>query len=174
MTPEALVGATTRPINAIGAKYMFHPDTVAVGKEHNLDGFRWYVLGRGGVLGDVEPAVVTSAFGYFHPDTITKIWNSAKATMAPRDAGKRYLQCNADLGRKVLGDVAEDVLAGFCEAAIQVIADVNPAGLARFKDNKLTLTDVMADAHRYVHTSLSSLIKSPDPTFRVIPGLKEP
>lgn len=50
----------------------------------------------------------------------------------------------------------------------------NLRGSARFKDNKLTLTDVMADAHRYVQTSLSSLIKSPDPTFRVIPGLKEP
>ena len=41
MTPEELVAATSASINAIGAVYYFHPDTVAYGKEHlNLDGMR--------------------------------------------------------------------------------------------------------------------------------------
>lgn len=35
----------------------------------------------------------------------------------------------------------------------------NLRGSARYKDNKLTLTDVVADAQRYVQTSLSSLVK---------------
>ncbi|MBT8469575.1 MAG: hypothetical protein KJN97_12580, partial [Deltaproteobacteria bacterium] len=50
----------------------------------------------------------------------------------------------------------------------------NVRGSARYKDNKLTLTDVMTDAKRHVRTSLSSLIESPDRALRGIPGLKEP
>jgi len=128
MTPEELVAATSASINSIGAVYYFHPDTIAYGKEHlDLDGMRFYFLGRGGVLGDAEAAVVTSGFGYFAPPVMEKMWNSSKAKVAPRDAARAALECNANIGRDKL---AELDLAAFCEAAEQVIADVNPAGLA--------------------------------------------
>ena len=78
----------TDAIGSIGAAFYFHPDTVAKGKEVGLDGFRFYVLGRGGVLGDVEPDVVHAAFGYFHTGLIDKIWISAKEIVAPRDAAR--------------------------------------------------------------------------------------
>jgi hypothetical protein len=44
----------------------------------------------------------------------------------------------------------------------------NVKGSARFKDNKLTLTDVTADALRYVETSISSLTTPTKPRFRRI------
>ncbi|MGI9594675.1 MAG: helix-turn-helix domain-containing protein, partial [Acidimicrobiales bacterium] len=53
------------PIGAAGAAFYVNPDTLARGKELGLDGFRFYVLGRGGVMGDVPAKVVESAFGYF-------------------------------------------------------------------------------------------------------------
>ena len=59
----------------IGSAFYFHPDTVAKAKSLGLDGFRMYFLGRGGVLGDVEPAVVSSAFGYFEPGLLAHMWN---------------------------------------------------------------------------------------------------
>lgn len=128
MTPEGLVSATSAQINSLGAVYYFHPDTVAHGKEHlGLDGMRFYFLGRGGVLGDVEAPVATAAFGYFAPAVMDKMWNSSKAKVAPRDAARAALECNANIGRAKLGDV--DGLQAFCDAAEQVIADVNPAGL---------------------------------------------
>ena len=49
-----LARETGGPLGQIGQAYYFHPDTLARGKELGLDGFRWYMLGRGGVLGDVE------------------------------------------------------------------------------------------------------------------------
>lgn len=58
MTPVDTMRATDA-IGTIGAAFYFHPDTLARGKAAGLDGFRFYILGRGGVLGDVEPAVVT-------------------------------------------------------------------------------------------------------------------
>lgn len=130
MTPQELVAATSGPVNGLGARFYFHPDTLAKGKALGLDGFRFYVLGRGGVLGDVDAAVIASAFGYFNPDVVAAMWNSARETMSPPEAAAAYIEANADLGRAHLGDV--DGLEAFCEAAEQVIADLNPAGLALY------------------------------------------
>ena len=36
----------------------------------------------GGVLGDVEPVVVASAFGYFNPEVVDALWNAGRAMVA--------------------------------------------------------------------------------------------
>jgi hypothetical protein len=113
-----------------GAPWYFAPQTLAAGKEHNLDGFRFYVLGRGGVLGDVEAEVVASAFGYFNPALVEKLWNTAKERMAPRDAARLYLSCCHDFARAHFADV--EGLDEFCAAAEQVNDAINPAGLALY------------------------------------------
>lgn len=120
----------TEPIGSIGAVFYFHPDTVATGKEAGLDGFRFYALGRGGVLGDVEAGVIHAAFGYFHTGLIDKIWNSAKAIMAPRDAARLYMECGHRLGRAKFSDI--DGLDGFVDAATQVIDLVEGASMPLF------------------------------------------
>ena len=61
----------------IGSSFYFQPETVASARELGLDGFRFYFLGRGGVLGDVDADVVHSAFGYFHPSVVARMWDSA-------------------------------------------------------------------------------------------------
>jgi hypothetical protein len=130
MTPEALLARTSPIIGTVGSAYFFHPDTLAAGKGVGLDGFRFYVLGRGGVLGDVEPAVVTSAFGYFNPELVERIWNSAKEVMPPRACARLYLTCCAELGRKVLSDV--EGLGEFCAAASKLVDSADPGALALF------------------------------------------
>ena len=131
MTPEELVTATAAQLNSLGAVYYFHPDTIAHGKEHlDLDGMRFYFLGRGGLMGDIDSPTATSAFGYFAPTVMDKMWNSARERCAPRDAANASLECNANIGRAKLADVAE--LAAFCDAAEQVVADVNPAALSLY------------------------------------------
>ena len=86
-------------IGSLGSGFYFSPETLAVGKEMGLDGLRWYILGRGGVLGNVEAPVVSAAFGYFNPSLIDKMWNSARAVIEPRTAGARYHLCAAEHGR---------------------------------------------------------------------------
>jgi len=130
MTPLELVQSTSPPINGAGAAFYFEPATLARGKELGLDGFRFYALGRGGVLGDVEPAVVTSAFGYFAPGVVEAIWSSAKERMAPRDAAREYLRCAEDFGRSRLSDV--DELDAFNDAAEAVTSAVDVSALALF------------------------------------------
>lgn len=120
----------TDAIGPIGAAFYFHPDTVARGKEAGLDGFRFYILGRGGVLGNVEPAVVHGAFGYFHPGLIAKMWTTASERVPPRDAARLYHQCAHELGRAKLTDV--DGLDGFVDATTQIIGSVEGASLPLF------------------------------------------
>ncbi len=130
MTPESVISAIAEPAGNVGSAFYFHPDTLAKGKELGLDGMRFYLLGRGGVLGDADSNVVASAFGYFNPPLVSKLWNTAKETLAPREAGKVYHECCAALGRQKLSDV--EGLDVFCEAAEAVINAAHPAGLALF------------------------------------------
>jgi hypothetical protein len=130
MDAEALVEATAGTVNGLGATYYFHPDSLARGKEAGLDGFRLYIVGRGGVLGDCHADVVSSAFGYFNPAVIAKMWNSGRETMAPMDVAQLYLDCNADIGRGALDNV--EGLDAFCAAAEAVVQSTAPAGLPLF------------------------------------------
>ncbi len=71
-TPMELVQSACPKIGSLGSAHYFDREiTVPRGKELGLDGFRFYFLGRGGVLGDVEARVVRSAFGYAEAPAIT-------------------------------------------------------------------------------------------------------
>jgi hypothetical protein len=152
MTPLELVQRTSPTINALGAAFYFHPDTMAVGKDHGLDGFRFYFLGRGGVLGDVEPSVVVSAFGYFSPGLVEVMWNSGKQIMAPRDVARVYYGCADEFGRNALGDV--EGLDAFNDAAATIVANTEVTGLPLFAGTAAEPLpdDAAARAYRYICT----------------------
>ena len=130
MTPLEIIQQTSPIINEVGNRFYFDPDTMAHGKELGLDGFRFYFLGRGGVLGDVDPAVISAAFGYFSPSVIEVIWDSAKQIMEPREAARAYLACADRFGTAHLGGL--DGLDGFNDAAESIVASVDRAALPLF------------------------------------------
>lgn len=129
MTNDEL-NAVAKTIADVGSSFYFQPETVATAKANGLDRFRFYFLGRGGVLGDVEADVVHSAFGYFEPGLFAKMWNSAKAVMAPRDCARLFIGCGHEFGRSKLGDV--DGLDAYCYAATLVTDAIDPTGLALY------------------------------------------
>lgn len=122
--------AQTDDIGSIGASFYFVPATIDAGKAKGLDGFRWYFLGRGGVLGDVEAPVVSSAFGYFNPALVTKMWQSGRNKIAPREAGRGYLECAHEFGRANFDGI--EGLDEFCAAAESINEGIDPAGLALY------------------------------------------
>jgi hypothetical protein len=130
MNPDDLVHAACPPIAKLGSAFYFQPETLAKGKEHGIDGFRFYMLGRGGVLGDVESPVIASAFGNYHPAMIERLWTSARQKMSPRDAGRLYLECCRDFGRSRLSEIPD--LDAFCAAADAINTAADPAGLALY------------------------------------------
>jgi hypothetical protein len=130
MTPEATVAGACPKIGDLGWAFYFVPETLARGAELGLGGLRFYIIGRGGVLGDVEASVIHSAFGYFEPSLVEKLWNSAKEKVAPRIAARAFMECCAEFGRSRLAAVAD--LESFCAAAGAVNDAVDPVGLALY------------------------------------------
>ena len=125
-----MIRAIAGPTGDIGASFYFVPETVARAKELGLDGFRFYVLGRGGVLGDVESDVVRSAFGYFHPVVVDRMWTSARQVMAPRDAARAYIECAHEHGRRRFAEL--EGLAAYVDAATTVINTVEGVSMPLF------------------------------------------
>jgi hypothetical protein len=127
---QAFLDTVCPIIQRQGSSFYFTPATMAKGEAAGLDRGQLYFLGRGGVLGDVEPAVVTAAFGYFNPAIVTAVWTSARAKLAPRAAGALFMECCGDHGRAKLGDVAG--LADFVASAEKVVAAAEVDGLSLF------------------------------------------
>jgi hypothetical protein len=130
MTPLEIVQQTSPIINQAGNRFYFDADTMERGKELGLDGFRFYFLGRGGVLGDVDPAVIVAAFGYFSPGVVELMWDSAKQIMNPRDAARAYLECADNYGTAHLAGLEH--LDAFNDAAEAIVGSVDRSALPLF------------------------------------------
>jgi hypothetical protein len=130
MTTEELVAAVCPKIRDLGWAYYFDAETVAVGEALGLDVVHFYFLGRGGVLGDVEPEVVVSAFGYFSPALVTMMWNEGRAVLSPREAARIHWACAADLGRARFSELSG--LEEYCRAAGAVSDAADSVGLALY------------------------------------------
>lgn len=125
----SLAAAVKLPIQKIGAGFMFSREAKAFGATTGVPGFLGpYTRGRGGVLGDVDADVVTSAFGFFPAETIRAAWESVDL---PADkAAAAYLGVCQDFGRRKLGGFAG---AGrIAELLAPVAAAADPAGVALF------------------------------------------
>lgn len=123
---------TVSPIfAAAGAAWYFLPETLAAGKEVGLDGLRFYFMGRGGTLGDVDWRTVASAFGYFKPSLIERMWTTGQERCPVAAARDAHLAACAQFGRTRLAGLD---LGGFCDAAGAVVATAcqDPGSLPLF------------------------------------------
>lgn len=68
-----LVTEVSRPIQKLGAAFYFDSQTLARGKTLGLRARRFYFLGRGGALGDIDWPMMASAFGYFNPELVGQL-----------------------------------------------------------------------------------------------------
>ncbi|MFM8625447.1 MAG: helix-turn-helix domain-containing protein [Actinomycetota bacterium] len=130
MDTKTLLDSACPLIGELGSAFYFIPETGAVGKELGLGGMEFYVLGRGGSMGDCDGRAIAAAFGYFNPDFLTKVWGDAAAKCPPRKAGSAHLECAANLGRAKFGSLAG--LDGLVAALDKVRTAVDPDGLGLY------------------------------------------
>lgn len=130
MTVDSLLSTACPIIRDTGWAFYFAPTTIARGGELGLDPLQTYVLGRGGVLGDVEAPVVSAAFGYFNPAFLGATWDAARAICAPRVAGAAFMECCAAHGRDKLDGLPG--LDAFVAAATKVNDTADADGLALY------------------------------------------
>lgn len=133
MTPDECTERLAQPIQDVGAAFYFDEHTIEYGKRRlGIDGFRFYFVGRGGVLGDVPAAVVRSAFGYFKPALLERMWNTglerAQAEGA-RDVAEAYLECAYRFAEHRFDGIE---VGAFNRAATAVIERADPAALVLF------------------------------------------
>lgn len=151
---DELVTRACPRIGQLGHVFYFAPETLARGKELGLDGFRFYFLGRGGVLGDVDADVVTAAFGFFTEGLISKMWDSARERCEPKRAATEFMAGAADVGRLRLSGTGP--YEQFCAAAETVADSADIAGLSLFAGHRAM--ERPADPHeRTIH--LLSLLR---------------
>lgn len=131
---------------------MLHPEVLQPGKEAGYPGgFSYYVVGRGGVLGDVEANVVVSAFGFFAPALVQSLWNSGVVVEGARAGADRYATSCAAWGRNRLngfGGVEElESLLG------RVVDGADPTGLSLFAGWQVQTraSDVPGRCYQLIH-----------------------
>lgn len=130
MDITTLVKTVSPTINAAGTAFMFDARSMAAGEPLGLDGMSTYVLGRGGVLGDVDADVVSASFAVFNPDVVRMLWDGARSIASPADAAAAYNEACAQYGRDELSGI--DRLDGYVAAAEAVVDAASIVGLPLF------------------------------------------
>lgn len=127
----ATARALAAPVGATGGAFMLHPETLQPGKDAGYPGgFSYYVVGRGGVLGDVDASVIISAFGFFAPELVRSLWESGVAVEGARAGADRYALGCAAWGRSRLSGFAG--ASRLVELLEKVIDGSDPTGLSLF------------------------------------------
>jgi len=125
------VRALQAPVMDVGGRWMLHPEVLGSCKDAGYaNGFVYYVTGRGGVLGDVDADVTASAFAFFEPGLVRKMWEGGVGVEGPRASAVRYGAACADFGRARLDGFAG--AARLVELAEKLAMGVDPSGLTLF------------------------------------------
>lgn len=117
-------------ISALGGAYMTAPETIARSGELDLHGWGFYMIGRGGVLGDAPPDVVRAALVFFPARTVDRFWVAAREVVAPERGVAEYAAMLHRWGRERLVDAPG--LARLDDLAGRLIEATDVAGLALF------------------------------------------
>ena len=150
-TAQEFVDAVSDPLQRIGALHYFGPVAMAAAEELGLDGFRFYFAGRAGVLGDVSTNVMLSAFGYFNPSLVDKMWTTSKERCDVTAAAAAQLGVAYTMGDNHLADV--DGLAEAAASLGELTGAVDCAGLglfAGFRDQPIPDTPTHAFMHQAI------------------------
>ena len=121
---------TARAIGELGGAFMTAGSTFARGGELGFGGLDFYVLGRGGVLGDTTAEVVSSAFIVWNPEAIATQWELGRAVMSPTEAASEWAAVCHAFGEANLPDF--DGYARLNELMAAVAAGASPACAALF------------------------------------------
>jgi hypothetical protein len=95
LSARDVVASTGLSVVTIGSTWMLDPGTPMFGAEVGLPGRSFWAVGRGGVLGAVDPDVVVAAFGFVHESTLRPLWASRPAGMDPHEASRYFAHAAA-------------------------------------------------------------------------------
>jgi len=125
-----VVRATFDPIHDLGSAIYLSAETFARAAEWGWSNpFAFYFAGRGGVLGDVDAAIVASALGWFNPEIVGTMYAEGVAVAGASPAADRMFEAHALWGRDHLGGLQLD---RFVTLADRLVDGAEGAGLPLF------------------------------------------
>jgi hypothetical protein len=99
-------------INQRGADLFFDELAIKYGADHGVDNFLvLYGAGRAGVMGDVTAAQVVSAFGFFEPGLVHKMWSSMEPDVRPSAVAEVFAAALAAAARERWDEAPAAVVA---------------------------------------------------------------
>jgi hypothetical protein len=116
----AAVQSTSVPIHDIGTAIYLSPDIFAWAAEWGwTNPFAFYFAGRGGMLGEVNADVVTSALGWFEPDAVKAMFKEGTAPAGAPAAAARMAEAHSMWGQKHFAEVEGlDEMVGVTEEMV--------------------------------------------------------
>jgi hypothetical protein len=127
MNSTELSTSIADPIQLLGMSFYFVPPTVERAKNHGLNVFEFYGLGRGGVLGDVDYDTVFNAFTFFSPSAMDMLWTKSREKADPVVVANDYVLAAYSFADATFGAIPSGVLDAFAKAAFKV-ANAVPEG----------------------------------------------
>jgi len=106
-TDDGISRATAKAVSNLAAGFMFDPATYTYGAEQGFAGLDFYFAGRGGVLGDVDAAIVVSALVFFAPDQVRANWDASRSVMSRSEAASHFAECAHRWAAEHLSDDAD-------------------------------------------------------------------
>ncbi len=119
-------------VPALGGAFMISRYAKAAAVEQHLEGI-WtpYFAGRAGLLGPVDPGVVSAVLPFYPVDLVRSGWQTALETVADvRASGLRYAQACHEWGRARLAGL--DGVGRLAELALAVARQADAGGLTLF------------------------------------------
>lgn len=103
---DALAAATRTAgaVSGLPAGFMLDGATYERGGRAGFDGVDFYFAGRGGVLGDVDGAVVAAALVFFEPSTVVAAWERSRVVRPPKEAAAEFGRCGHEWAESHLPD----------------------------------------------------------------------
>jgi hypothetical protein len=154
MDPLLCAKRLAPPVGELGARFYFDAGTRARAKELGLRSVEYYGLGRAGVMGDVEPEVVESAFTFFSPTAIALMYTGPRERLSASEAATHYLASADDYAERTFASLSSDVLEAVASTSSDLAMAV-PAGRYLVFDGYVTAapaTTPAASAYRGIIT----------------------
>lgn len=117
-------------IGDMGGAHMLDGATYARGAELGFSGIDFYVLGRGGVLGDTSADVVASAFFFWNPEQVRTQWAGGRAVLDPAKSAAEWADLCDAYGDAHLPEIGP--LDRLAELSQRICDAASPAGAALF------------------------------------------
>jgi hypothetical protein len=130
MTALDTARAIAPAIGDMGGAHMLDGATYAKGAELGFSGIDFYVLGRGGVLGDTTADVVSAAFYFWNPEQVRTQWANGRAVLDPASSAREWADLCDAYGDAHLPELGP--LGRLAEISQKVCESASPAGAALF------------------------------------------